>query len=507
MDFKNGYNLVSYIKKQRRDGKIYLSEVESKRVNGKVVTKHIRYIGKEVDGETIISTSISDIGLEEVKVYGPLIILNHIAQEIGLSDLLGEFGNEILSIVFAHCLNYKSINQMPDWFKRTDLNMILDLDDLTEHRLLMALDSLTKNDPMILQKKIFEVVKNKYNIDDKGIVYDVTNTYFYGKNCELARQGKDKDGVKGRPLIQIGLGVTQKEGVPVFHKTYHGNTHDSKTFSDMVTLFREYGIANGVMVFDRGISSKQNQLSISKLKWKVLCGLPIGIELKKILRETIQSRDFLNIRNRVKLNETVFYVEIVPYSIADVKGKLAFCFNERKSRILKESRYDEIMEAKKLLLEGKTIKDGLEKFITTDGKLMMNNIKSEEELDGYSAIFTTTKLSKEDIVKVYFDKDLVEKAFQNIKGIINLRPVKHWLYNRVISHVFICYLSYLLLSILKIKLEKVQIKPLQALKEVDTLYKVYLKDKKKNFTFEKIVSLNKIQEKIVKAVGAKLLIT
>ena len=68
-----------------------------------------------------------------------------------------------------------------------------------------------------------------------------------------------------------------------------------------------------------------------------------------------------------------------------------------------------------------------------------------------------------------------------------------------------CYLSYLLLSILKIKLAKIDITPLQALREVNTLYKVYLKDKKKNFKFKKIIALNKIQEKIVKAVGKNLL--
>ena len=52
---------MSYVKKTKKNGKIYLSEVESKRVDGKVVTKHIRYIGKEVNGETVISTSIADI--------------------------------------------------------------------------------------------------------------------------------------------------------------------------------------------------------------------------------------------------------------------------------------------------------------------------------------------------------------------------------------------------------------------------------------------------------------
>ena len=116
---------MSYIKRTKRDGKIYLSEVESKRVAGKVVTKHIRYIGREVDGETILSTSISDIEVEQVKVYGPLVILNHIAQEVGLASLLGEYGDEILSMVYAHCLNYESVNQMPDWFKRTDRNNVI----------------------------------------------------------------------------------------------------------------------------------------------------------------------------------------------------------------------------------------------------------------------------------------------------------------------------------------------------------------------------------------------
>ncbi len=496
---------MSYVKKTKRNGKIYLSEVESKRVDGKVVTKHIRYIGKEINGKTIISTSISDIEVEQVKVYGPLIILNHIAQEIGLSSLLGEYGDEILSMVYAHCLNYESVNQMPDWFKRTDLNIILDLDELTEHRLLMALDSLEEKDPVILQKKIFEAVQQKHEVNNKGIVYDVTNTYFYGKKCELGKMGKDKDGVKGRPLIQIGLGVTQQEGVPVFHKTFHGNIHDSRTFQDMITLFLEYGIKNGVLVFDRGINSKQNQLNINELKWKVLCGLPIGTELKKLLRSTIRNTDFVSFKNRVKLNKTVFYVELIPYSIAGIKGKLVFCFNEKKSRILKEARYDEITHAKKMLSGGKDIKDGIEKFVRQDGRLIMRNVKAAEELDGYSAIFTTTSLSKENIVKMYFDKDLVEKAFQNMKGIINLRPIRHWLYNRVIAHVFMCYLAYLLLSILKIKLEKIEIKPLQALKEVDTLYKVYLKDKKKDFKFHKVVALNKTQEKIIKAVGKKLL--
>ena len=45
---------MSYIKKRKRNGRVYLEEVESIRVNGKVKQKHLRYIGKEVDNKTIV---------------------------------------------------------------------------------------------------------------------------------------------------------------------------------------------------------------------------------------------------------------------------------------------------------------------------------------------------------------------------------------------------------------------------------------------------------------------
>ena len=100
-----------------------------------------------------------------------------------------------------------------------------------------------------------------------------------------------------------------------------------------------------------------------------------------------------------------------------------------------------------LLLQGKKIKPEMEEYFDKNGKLSYKELREAEEFDGYSVIFTTVKLSKKEIVEIYFDKDLVEKAFQSLKGIVKVQPVRHWLYNRVIVHVFICYLAYLLLSL------------------------------------------------------------
>jgi hypothetical protein len=38
--------------------------------------------------------------------------------------------------------------------------------------------------------------------------------------------------------------------------------------------------------------------------------------------------------------------------------------------------------------------------------------------DGYSCIFSTQPLPKDQLVRLSFDKDLVEKAFRALKGVV-----------------------------------------------------------------------------------------
>lgn len=499
---------MAFIRKIRKNGAIYLAEVENKRVNGKVVQKHIRYVGKEVDGQTILSSSISDVAVDKVKLYGPLIALNHIAEELNLHNLLGDFSSEILSLVFAHCIDYKSVNEMSRWFERTDLNFILNLENVTEDRLLKSLDSLEQLDRDDLQRQIFSIAKKKFKLKTKGLVYDVTNTYFYGKKCLLAKQGKSKERIKGRPLIQIGLGVTKDHGVPVFHQIHNGNIHDSRIFQDAVTELQSQGFEESIAVYDRGISSSKNTNDLQKLDWKVLCGLSLNQNLKRKLDDLIKDEDLLQYENRVKLKSTIFYATEEDYCMGETSGRLIFCFNEQIRKNLRESRYDEIDYARELLGKKKTIKQSMDKFFDSTGTLNNDELKEAELYDGYSCLFTNCEAdSIEEIIKMYFEKDVVEKAFRSIKGVIKVRPVRHWLYNRVIAHVFICYLAYLILSILKIKLEKkkINISPTEALKELDSLYKVYLRDPEKGFKVARVVAMSKNQEKIMKAVDKNLL--
>ena len=501
------YNIytMSFIRKIKRNGRVYLAEVENRWLNGKVVQKHLRYIGREADGKTILNASISNAEIEQVKLYGPLLVLDHLARRIGLDRHLGKYAPEILSLVYAHCLDYKSINQMERWFERTDLNVLLEINDVTEKRLLEALDSLEQYDWERLQRDIFQSVKEQYNLKVSGVIYDVTNTYLYGRKCPLGKQGHDKEGVKGRPLIQVGLGVTKDEGIPILHKVFDGNIHDSKTLNDLIFQLKPYRIKQGLIIYDRGITSARNLMDVKELQWDTLCGLPLKDNLKITIRTLLAQNEFIELANRVRLKKTIFYVIVAHHSIDGIKGTLALCFNEQQRKDLRESRYDEVLNAQVLLKRNLRIKEGLKSYFDRNGNILHRKIAEAEEFDGYSCIFTTRQLPKEEMVRLYFDKDLVEKAFRSLKGITRLQPIRHWLYNRVHSHVFICYLSYLLLSLLNYHLRDEDVSPEEALRELETMYKVYMKDPKKDFRISRVVTLNKKQERILKIISPGLL--
>lgn len=496
---------MSFVRRIKRAGRVYLAEVQNQWVNGKCVQRHIRYVGREADGKTLLAASLSEAEVEQVKLYGPLLVLHHLAKEIQLADQLGPYSQEILSLVYAHCLDYRSLNSMPSWFARTDLNFLLNLEGLTEKRLLGALDSLEALEAETWQQRLFERVCRQYRLRPSGVIYDVTNTYLYGRHCPLGKPGHDKEEVKGRPLIQIGLGVTQEEGFPLFHKVFDGNVHDARTLQDLVTLFGRYHLSPGLFIYDRGIVSGRNLRDIKNVHWDTLCGVPLNPSLKKFWRPWADPQQLMQLAHRQRVGHTVFYTCLRPYQLDGVRGKLALCLNERQQRDARESRRDEILLAQKLLVQGHSIKPGLERFFDSRANLLAAKLAEAEEFDGYSCVFSTRSLPQDKMLSLYFDKDVVEKAFRSLKGVTQLRPVRHWLAERVHAHVFLCYLAYLLLSLLQYRLRKTDFTAESALLELGTMYKVYLRDAKHRFQLSRVVALTRKQELILKTIDRSLL--
>lgn len=494
---------MSFIRKIKKGNYTYLAEVENVWENGKVKQKHIRYVGKEIDGERKLSGSIERAKIDKVSIYGPLLIIDSIAKEFGLSDLLGKNGEYLLSLTYGHCVEPNSVKKLTDWFERTDIHSLLKIPDVTYKKLLESLEGFDGEYGHFVQEKIFKKIQEYLNLEQEGYFYDVTNAYFYGLKCSMAKKKKTPKSLN-LPQIEIGLAVTKEYGIPIFHKVFDGNIHDSKTLPDILLMFNEHKIKDATIVWDRGVSSENNIKEACRVGFNIICGLALSNKIKVITEDTVSKSDFNSIKNRVRLRNATFYVKKIFYRYGETKGYLHICLNEKEKQDIKERRYDELNRAISLLSNNKEIKEGLKKYLR--GKYFnYSELEKAEKFDGISAIFSTENLLSKQVVTAYFEKDRVEKAFRTLKGLLEMDKIRFWLKDKVKAHIFICYLSYLLMSLLDYKLRDTEFNSAHALEIMESMYKVQITDPKSKNIFSKTVTLTKKQEIILKSVDKKLI--
>jgi transposase len=134
-----------------------------------------------------------------------------------------------------------------------------------------------------------------------------------------------------------------------------------------------------------------------------------------------------------------------------------------------------------------------------DKMLLDDATDTEVKYVGYSLIFHNTKLKIEEVVKKYFDKDIVERSFRTMKGDAMLHPVRLWVPERINAHVKLCYLSMCILSLMKYRCEKLNLSTLEILTQLQSIYKVNLLHVETRAKYQKVVTQSTIQTKIVKA--------
>ncbi len=86
-------------------------------------------------------------------------------------------------------------------------------------------------------------------------------------------------------------------------------------------------------------------------------------------------------------------------------------------------------------------------------------IEEEELYDGMYVLSTTKMdLPAEDVIRIYKERDLVEKAIKVLKSFIDLRPFYGYTEETIRGHVFICYLAYLIRSIMSYYIRDAKLK-------------------------------------------------
>jgi len=302
--------------------------------------------------------------------------------------------------------------------------------------------------------------------DGSLILYDVSSSFYTGTHCSLAAFGHPRDGKNGYPQIVYGL-LCNAAGCPIAVEVFKGNTGDPKTLASQIEKVRQrFRLKRVIFVGDRGmITAKRiddefrgvegldwitalRADSIKKLAKQKIIQLTLFDEkdLAEVISPDYPDERLVVCRNPLLMEERARKREELLQATEKTLSKIAAATRRAKKPLRGKDniglRVGKQINHYKM---GKhfSIKIGEESFSFWRKK---KNIENEAALDGLYVIRTSVvgeTLDAESTVRAYKDLSKVERAFRCLKTVdLKVRPIYHWLADRVRAHVFLCMLAY-----------------------------------------------------------------
>lgn len=409
--------------------------------------------------------------IERVLPFGHVQAVIGMARGLGLEQILASQPSaertRVLAMVLARVLapasKLATARGMEPEGPLAALDEELGLEGVDSERLYAALDWL-----YLQQEDIERRLAERHFEDGCLILYDVTSTYFEGRCCPLASFGHSRDGRKDRPQIVFGL-LCNRQGCPVAVEVFEGHTGDPTTLSSQIEkVQKRFGLGRVVFVGDRGmltsarireeLAGRDGLAWISALRTtdiRKLEALP-GFQLSlfdqrgfvELTDPAFPGERLIACRNPLLADERARKREELLQATERVLDKIvAACVREQRPlrgkekiglRIGKEIHRYKV--AKHFLL---TITD--ESFTYQRDE---ERITQEAALDGIYVIRTNVaeaEFGAEEAVRAYKGLSVVERAFRSLKRVdLHVRPIYHYLPERVRAHVFLCMLAYYL---------------------------------------------------------------
>jgi len=294
-------------------------------------------------------------------------------------------------------------------------------------------------------------------------LFDLSSAWLEGHSCPLGAFGHSRDGKKNREQIEFGM-VTSRAGIPVAVRVFSGNTSDSVAFGEIIPVVRDkFGLGEVILVGDRG--------SVTQVRIRQLKALPGAGWITALRAPQVAALARDDGPLQMSLFDEQNFAEI---SDTRYPGERLICCRNPALGEHRAAKRQSLLEATEKELEkiaaqvaagrlkdkdkigvkaGKVInkrKVG-KHFITDigDGRFDFrrdqDKIAAEAALDGIYVIRTSAaaaKLGTAEAVEAYKDLGNLERDFWPVKAEdIDLRPIYHYLENRVRAHVFLCMLA------------------------------------------------------------------
>ena len=412
---------------------------------------------------------------------GPWLALQ-ILRKLHLDDFLQRTipqGNEKVAwslmaqvlVVCRLCNPSSELHIAEHYYRTTAMNELLGVppEKVYDERLYRALDALLPHKEELekhLKNRLGELFDLKYDL----LLYDVTSTYFEGeaKRNPMAQRGYSRDKRSDCKQVCIGL-VVSKCGMPLGYEVFEGNRTDVTTLEEIVETMEDcYGMADRIWVGDRGMMSKKNieflksgerryiigasKASLKQFEQELLAGewrrIREGLEVKLCQSSEGDDEVYILCRSRERREKEAAMHERFEERIEKELEKIkASCARRKWKKEVIDRRVGRVM-AKNSRAAGLFEVDVPE---AADGRATISWRKKDAWRDWaklsegcYLLRSNVTDWSSEELWKAYIQLTEAEAAFRIHKSDLRIRPIWHQREDRVLAHILVCFLAYVL---------------------------------------------------------------
>lgn len=338
-----------------------------------------------------------------------------------------------------------------------------------------------------LEQYLSKITNELFDLEDKIILYDLTNTYFEGRKVDskIAAFGRSKEKRSDCKLVVLAL-VVNVEGFIKYSNIFEGNKSDSKSLPDIIKQIREKTSSQkrAIVVMDAGIATEENCALIEKNGFDYVCVSPVKIKDFKIKEGQITQEIITQNKGTVSL-ERITTEKHTDY-IVKVKssGKQ---LKEKSMKLKFEERFLSEIEKIDASLNKKGGVKQVDKVNRRIGRVMekypsMNKYYSVEvtetdtiatsvkpiKTEQYTQLneqlgvyFLRTNLNPQDqktLWTVYNTIREIESVFRCLKTDLDLRPIYHKNDDATMAHLHLGLLAYWLVNTIRHQLKAKGIK-------------------------------------------------
>ena len=323
-------------------------------------------------------------------------------------------------------------------------------------------------------KMRFFRLQGKRRAEKEYWAYDSTSISGYSETLRQLKYGRNKDG-ESLPQINLALLFGEESGLPFYYRKMAGNIPDVKTVQELIHELDLLDYEKVKLVMDRGFYSASNIQALYRNHLKFLCGASTALRFaKEYIREIGSRKDYYEYYNS-DLELYIFSKTIAwdyernrPYKGDTIKETrrmyLHLYFNPDKCADDGKAFNRKLGRLKEELLAGKRVpeheKDYRKYFaIKETPKRGISLSYRQEEIDaareryGFFVLVSNEVKDPVTALSLYRMRDVVEKAFWNVKQRLNLRRTLTSSELSLEGKLFVEFVALIYLSCIKKKME------------------------------------------------------